>query len=110
VHGGGFVGGDLDMAEANWVSLALAARGYAVLSVEYRKALHGVHFPIPSDDVLAAWNWATAHAPDFGAAPDALHLGGASAGGNLVAGVTKRLRDANGVVPVSLVWLQAHTA
>jgi acetyl esterase/lipase len=103
VHGGGFVGGDLDMAEANWVSLALAARGFGVLSVEYRKALHGVHYPIPSDDVLAAWNWAAVHAPDFGASPDALHLGGASAGGNLVAGVSKRLRDGRGVLPASLV-------
>jgi acetyl esterase/lipase len=103
VHGGGFVGGDLDMPEAHWVSLALAARGFPVLSVEYRKALNGVHYPIPSDDVLAAWNWATAHASDLGASPSDLHLGGASAGGNLVAGVTKRLRDAGGPMPASLV-------
>jgi acetyl esterase/lipase len=103
VHGGGFVGGDLDMPEAHWVSLALAARGFAVLSVEYRKALHGVHYPIPSDDVLAAWNWATAHASDIGASASDLHLGGASAGGNLAGGVTKRLRDAGGAMPVSLV-------
>jgi len=103
VHGGGFIGGDLDMAEANWVSMALAARGFAVLSVEYRKALHGVHYPVPSDDVLAAWSWATAHPAEFGAAPGDLHLGGASAGGNLVAGVTKRLRDGAGEMPMSLV-------
>jgi len=105
VHGGGWIGGDLDMAEANWVSLALAARGFAVLSVEYRKALNGVHYPVPSDDVLAAWNWAAAHAADFGAAAGDIHLGGASAGGNLVGGVTKRLRDGDGTgtVPVSLV-------
>lgn len=103
VHGGGFIGGDLDMPEANWVSMALAARGVPVLSVEYRKALNGVHYPIPSDDVLAAWNWATVHASDFGASPSDLHLGGASAGGNLVAGVTKRLRDAGGALPASLV-------
>ena len=35
------------MLEAHWVSLALAARGFGVLSLDYRKALRGVHYPVP---------------------------------------------------------------
>ena len=103
VHGGAFIGGDLDFPEAHWVSLAVAAGGFAVLSLDYHKALRGVHYPIPSDDVLDGWLWATAHATELGAEPDDLHLGGASAGANLVAGVTKRLRDGAGPLPSSLV-------
>jgi acetyl esterase len=103
VHGGAFIGGDLDMLEAHWVSLALAARGFGVLSLDYRKALRGVHYPVPSDDILAGWLWANAHAPELGARPDDLHLGGASAGANLVAGVTKRARDGAGPLPASLM-------
>jgi acetyl esterase/lipase len=99
-HGGSFIGGNLDMPEAHWVSLAVASRGYAVLSVEYTKALFGVHFPVPSVDLLDSWNWAT---KNLGVSPDAMHLGGASAGGNLAAGVGVRLRDGQGQLPASLV-------
>jgi acetyl esterase/lipase len=102
-HGGAFIAGHLDMAEAHWVALALAAQGTPVLSVDYRKCLHGIRFPAPSDDVLAAWLWAIDHADEFGVASTGLHLGGASAGGNLTAGVTKRLRDGAGPAPASLV-------
>jgi acetyl esterase/lipase len=99
-HGGSFIGGTLDMPESNWVALALAARGFAVLSVEYTKALFGVHFPVPSIDLLEAWNWATG---ELGVSSTAMHLGGASAGGNLAAGVGVRLRDGQGQLPASLV-------
>jgi acetyl esterase len=102
VHGGAFIGGHLDMDEAHWVALTLAARGIAVLSVDYRKCLNGVRFPAPSDDVLAAWLWAHDRAEALGTAPERLHLGGASAGANLTAGVTKRLRDGAGPLPASL--------
>ena len=103
VHGGAFIGGDLDMPEAHWVSLAVASAGFTVLSLDYHKALRGVHYPVPSDDILDGWLWATNHSDEMGAHPDDLHLGGASAGGNLVAGVTKRLRDGAGPHPASLV-------
>ncbi|GLY02470.1 alpha/beta hydrolase fold domain-containing protein [Actinoplanes sp. NBRC 101535] len=98
VHGGAFVGGNLRMAESHWVGLALAARGIPVLALDYRKALHGVRFPAASDDVLTGWTWAVENLP-----ADHLHLGGASAGGNLAAGVAKRLRDGAGPLPASLV-------
>ena len=103
IHGGGFTGGGLDCAEANWVAQELAAQGIPVLTMTYRKALNGVTFPAPSDDVLAAWHWAAAHADQLGVSPAHLHLGGGSAGGNLSAGVAKRLRDQGGPQPASLL-------
>jgi acetyl esterase/lipase len=102
-HGGGFIFGHLDMDEAHWLALAIAARGIPVLSVDYRKCLHGVHYPAPTDDVLEAWLWAVAHAEELGMDPGQMHLGGASAGACLAAGVTKRLRDGAGALPVSVV-------
>ncbi|GIF04806.1 alpha/beta hydrolase fold domain-containing protein [Actinoplanes siamensis] len=103
VHGGAFVSGGLEMAESHWTGLMLAARGIPVLALDYRKALHGVTFPAASDDVLAGWAFAVNH-PDLIGVPSAkLHLGGASAGGNLAAGVAKRLRDGQGRPPASVV-------
>jgi acetyl esterase/lipase len=102
-HGGGFIGGDLDMPEAHWVSVELARRGVPVLSIDYTKCVDGVHHPVPSDDVLDAWLFVAGHESEFGVAPGHLHFGGASAGAHLVAGVTKRLRDAGGPLPASLV-------
>ena len=102
-HGGGFIGGDLDMPESHWVGIELARRGVPVLSVEYSKCLEGVHYPVPSDDILDAWLWVTELEPSLGIETDRLHLGGASAGANLCAGVTKRLRDGAGPMPASVI-------
>ncbi|WP_229070342.1 alpha/beta hydrolase [Actinoplanes sp. DH11] len=105
VHGGAFVSGSLRMAEAHFVGLALAARGISVLSLDYRKALHGVRYPAGSDDVLTGWTWAVATADRLGVPVERLHLGGASAGANLAAGVAKRLRDGAGQPPASLLLI-----
>lgn len=95
VHGGAWLGGDLDMPESNWVALELAAAGIPTLAVDYRKALHGVRHPASLDDVWAAWRHARQHAQDlFGLDAAHVHLGGASAGGALAAGVVLRARDA----------------
>ena len=104
VHGGAFIGGHLDMPESNWVALELAARGIPVLAIDYVKCLGDVHFPAPSDDVLAAWRFARSGAAELlGVGSNALLLGGASAGGNLAAGAAARLRDAGEFVPAGLV-------
>lgn len=104
VHGGAFIAGDLNMPEAHWVSLSLASHGISVLSLDYRKALHGVRYPAPSNDVLAGWQWALENlgALGLGTAED-LHLGGASAGAALTAALTGRLKDAAGQMPASLL-------
>lgn len=105
VHGGAFIGGDLDRPDAHWPSLELAYRGVTVVSLDYRHAVHGVHYPVPSDDVLAGWRWAASHAAELGVPSGALHLGGSSIGGNLAAGVAKRVRDTGTAepAPASLV-------
>jgi acetyl esterase len=104
VHGGAFIAGDLNMPEAHWVSLYLASRGISVLSLDYRKALNGLKYPAPSNDVLAGWLWALENVSALGleAAAD-LHLGGASAGAALTAALTGRLRDGAGQMPATLL-------
>ncbi|MBX0299843.1 alpha/beta hydrolase [Cryobacterium sp. 1639] len=114
-HGGGFAWGDLQMPEAHWVSEQLAAGGITVISVDYRlapvsaalsasePARPGVLFPVASEEVAAAYRWAFDQAEQYGIDPDRLALGGASAGGDLAAGVGLRLRDAGGAQPASLL-------
>jgi acetyl esterase/lipase len=88
------------MPESNWVAMELAARGVSVLALDYRKALGGVTHPLPSDDVYAGW----AAASDLlGILGDRLHLGGASAGATLSAGVVHRLLADTAPLPASLV-------
>ncbi|MGC5223438.1 alpha/beta hydrolase [Micromonospora sp. DT81.3] len=104
VHGGAFIGGHLDMPESNWFARELASRGIPVAAVDYTKCLGGVHYPTPSDDVLAAWLHVRDAAGELlGVPPTALALGGASAGGALTAGAVTRLRDAGDKLPDRLV-------
>lgn len=88
-HGGGFAFGDIDMPEADFVARTLAAAGTVVVSVDYRLATDGIHFPVPLDDVVAAWEWASKRRGELGI--DRLAIGGASAGGNLAAAAALRL-------------------
>jgi acetyl esterase len=89
-HGGGFTGGDLDMREAQMVSAELAHRSDClVASVGYRLAVDGVRYPIPLDDVSAAWRWVVGSFPDL-----PVSVGGASAGGALAMATAMRARDA----------------
>lgn len=88
-HGGGFAFGDLDMPEADFVARTLAAAGTTVVSVDYRLATGGIRFPVPLDDVIAAWEWTHARRGELGL--DRLAIGGASAGGNLAAAAALRL-------------------
>ena len=94
LHGGGFIGGDLNIPEADFVAGELSHRAQAVvISVEYRLAVDGVHYPVPHDDAVSAWRWAVAAAPRLGVDLTRLAIGGASAGGNLAAGAALRVRD-----------------
>lgn len=102
LHGGAFYLGDLDVPEADGVGRRLAEAGITTVSVDYRLALDGVHFPVLTDDVLAAWTWAAGE-HRLGVAPERWHLGGGSAGGNLAASVTMQVRDGSGCLPRSNV-------
>ena len=103
LHGGGFIGGDLDMAEGDWTARQVCASAAAVVvSVGYRLAVGGVCYPVPHDDTVAAVTWVRDRAGDLGIDPARITIGGASAGGNLTAGAAVKLRDRDGWVPAAL--------
>ena len=103
MHGGGFAGGELDMPEAHVVSAELAARGAVVASVDYRLATETVRFPVPLDDVVAAWGWFASATDELGTDTARLAIGGASAGANLAASAAVRLRDEGRSLPGALL-------
>ena len=104
VHGGGFIGGHLDMPEADWVARELVTRaGSVVVSVDYRLCTGGVTYPVPHDDVVAAMRWVRGNAADLGADGGRISIGGASAGATLAAGAAVRLRDEDGRPPGHLI-------
>lgn len=82
-HGGGWVVGDPESHDVVCRFLASQA-GLRVLSVDYRRAPEHP-FPAAVEDALAAFDHAVRHADDLGALPDAVAVGGDSAGGNLAA-------------------------
>lgn len=104
MHGGAFIGGDLDMAESDWTARELGARaGVVVVAVDYRLARGGVRYPAPHDDVVAAIRWTRDRAAELGIDPARLSVGGASAGANLAAGAALRLRDVDAWSPAALL-------
>lgn len=93
-HGGGWVVGDLDMADPTARHLSVGA-GCVVMSVDYRLAPE-TKFPGPADDCYAATQWAAKHAAQINGDSDRLAVGGDSAGGNLAAVVSLMARDRRG--------------
>lgn len=105
-HGGAFLGGDLDMPEADAVSRGLVTRtGCTVVSVDYRLCNDGTtHFPVPHDDAYAAWRWTHAHAAELGIDATRLAVGGGSAGGALATSVALHARDDAAAGTGPAVW------
>jgi acetyl esterase len=104
VHGGGWARGDLDMPEAHVVAAELAAdTGAVVASVDYRLAGEASRYPVPLDDVHAAWRWFTESTVELGTDPGRLAIGGCSAGANLATGAAARARDAAETTPSALL-------
>lgn len=101
VHGGAYMFGDLDMPEADVVSRELCERADAIIvSLDYRKAVEGAHYPVGQDDVYAAWMWLN---ESFPAWRGAWSLGGGSAGAGLSMATMQRARDEGRVIPESLL-------
>ncbi|PVZ11121.1 alpha/beta hydrolase [Actinomycetospora cinnamomea] len=86
LHGGGWVLGDLDTADAS-ARRVCAHLGATVVSVDYRLAPEHPH-PAPLTDAHTALRWAATLR-----AADRLVVGGDSAGGGLAAGVALLARD-----------------
>jgi acetyl esterase len=90
-HGGGWVMGDLDTHDGLCRHL-VAATGWAVLAVEYRRAPEHPH-PAAPEDFHTALDWLRrTH-------PGPVALAGDSSGGHLAAAVARRARD--GGAPVA---------
>jgi acetyl esterase/lipase len=86
IHGGGWVIGDLDTADATDRS------GAVVASVDYRLAPEH-RAPAALEDCLAALMWSVENAELLGVDASRVAVGGDSAGGNLAAVLCQRVRD-----------------
>jgi acetyl esterase len=94
LHGGGWVLGGILPADRPCRRLA-AAGECVVVAIEYRRAPE-TKFPGPLEDCVSAVTWLAANTDQVGGDGDRLVLMGDSAGGNLVAATTQRLRDEAG--------------
>ncbi len=104
-HGGGFIGGSLDMNEGDLVCRELCHRaGILVVSVDYHLADGTTTtYPVPHQDLLAAYEWTRAHSGRLGTDPERLTLGGASAGGSLALSATLDMIDRGAPPPARLL-------
>jgi len=97
-HGGGWVVGDLDTHD-NLCRLLAREAEVRVLAVDYRLAPEHP-FPAAPADALAAFRHAVSHAGELGADPDAIAVGGDSAGGNLATVTAYQAARDGGPAPV----------
>ena len=99
VHGGGFMFGDQGMSIIQPVIAKALEKGYAVVSVDYRKATEAV-FPAALADVKAAVRFVKAHAMDYGWNPEKITVWGESAGAylSLMTALTPDIPELNGDV------------
>ena len=93
IHGGAWRGGSKEGCPA----VPLAAKGYAVASINYRFSQHAV-FPAQIEDCKAAIRWLRANAAKYRLDPNRIGVWGASAGGHLVAllGTTADVKELEG--------------
>jgi acetyl esterase len=95
-HGGGFVVGGLDSHDDVCAEMA-EATGMAVTAVDYRLAPEHAA-PAHLDDVETVWRFMARNNPRLIAAGD-------SAGGNLAAGLSLRMRRLGGPMPIAQVLI-----
>ena len=105
IHGGAFIGGNMDMPEGQITSYEIAKRAKAlVIQIDYRVCTDEIRFPVPQLDSLAAAEWAINNRSDLGFDPSRVFVGGASAGACIAGSVAMMLRDRKipmaGVFPI----------
>jgi len=96
IHGGGWVAGSGLSIFTEIVARERAVGAHCVvIAVNYRKAPEHP-FPTPLLDCQAALQWVVDHAAEIGVDPSIVTVGGGSAGANLAAALTLKVRDENG--------------
>lgn len=93
-HGGGWVLGDLELADASCRMIANRTERI-VVSVDYRLAPE-YKFPVPVQDCYAALEWVCKNADLINGNASNIAVGGDSAGGNLSTVVSMMARDKKG--------------
>lgn len=84
VHGGGFLYGDSQTRQVEWMYRYFRQRGYACASINYRLAQEAP-WPVAIEDVKAALRFLRANAVRFDIDADRFAIWGESAGGYLAA-------------------------
>jgi acetyl esterase len=96
LHGGGWIGGSIHVEAIDILCQErVVAADCVAVSVEYRKAPEHP-FPTALNDTYAALLWVFDHAEELGIRPDIISVGGGSAGANLAAALTLKVRDEGG--------------
>jgi acetyl esterase/lipase len=93
-HGGAFVLGQVEVFDSACAGFATEV-DMVVVSVDYRLAPEDP-YPAAVDDCYAALEWVVANAEELGVDPDAVAVGGVSAGGALAAAISLLARDRGG--------------
>lgn len=91
LHGGGFVGGTVEMDDDRCRTIAREA-GCLVASVDYPLAPESP-FPGPVEAAFSIWKWLGRSAADLGTDPRRMAVSGSSAGGHLAIGVCLLARE-----------------
>ena len=101
-HGGGWVLGDIALADTTCRDICVSARA-VVVSVEYRLAPEH-RFPAAFDDCLAVTKALLDGSAGLGTDPTRVAVAGDSAGGNLAAAVALALKGAPGLRHQGLIY------
>ena len=107
-HGGGFVIGSIGLMDNVARELAHSS-GAVIVSVGYRLAPEHP-YPAGLGDCVSVTLWARANSERFGLPTSAVVVAGESAGGNLAAAVSLRLRDSGDAPPVGQVLIYPAVA
>jgi acetyl esterase/lipase len=100
MHGGGFVSGSIYTHRKMFGHLAKAADARALL-IGYRLLPDGGVYPVPADEVLAAYRWLL----DLRTAPGHIAFAGDSAGGWLAVTVQLRAREQGLPLPAAAMLI-----
>src|SRR5262245_6413935 len=104
LHGGGYVGGNVDLEDVRARAMA-AELGCVMVSVDYRLAPE-TPFPGPVEDCYAVRRGLAANAGGLGVDTTRLAVGGGGAGGGLAAALALLARD-RGEIPLIFQVLSA---